>query len=134
MRSLLAPEGRVFFSVPNARALRAMLSLRIFSQHLGFDERYRAFPIHLTYFDASTLTRLLHRESYRVELMFTMGLGIDQLLQRPLSPLRSQEDSRATFHARRWRALRSLVKAAILNTGLGEALCALCQPMPTRKS
>jgi len=134
IRRLLAPEGRAFIAVPNVRSLRARLSFPILSRHLQFDERYRAFPIHLTYFDASTLTRLLDRENYLIEERFTVGMGIDQLILRPSSHSRSLKTNLPVRAPKRWRTIRAFGKAAILKTGLGDTLCVLCRPMPARKS
>ncbi len=50
LKGLLSEQGKLFIEVPNVRSLRARLSLPFISTHCGFDERYRAFPTHLSYF------------------------------------------------------------------------------------
>lgn len=80
---LLAPGGRLVVEVPNARSLRAVLSPSIATRRLGFDERYRAFPIHLSYFTPPTLRRVLARHGFEVRGMTTVGLGVDGLRSRP---------------------------------------------------
>jgi hypothetical protein len=43
-----------------------------------FDERYRAYPIHLYYFGASSLRAMLERHGARVVATESYGLGIDE--------------------------------------------------------
>jgi hypothetical protein len=52
----------------------------VFTDWLGFDERYRAFPIHLSYFTERTLLRLLEKHGFTVERITTTGLGLDRLI------------------------------------------------------
>jgi 2-polyprenyl-3-methyl-5-hydroxy-6-metoxy-1,4-benzoquinol methylase len=139
VRRLLAPGGRLFIEVPNVGSLRARLSPQAMSRRFGFDERHRAFPVHLSYFNSKTLRRLLARLGWEVERQFTNGLGIEGLISRPDSPARVREPERAADAApaaaaaprdrpRRLGFLRSAVKAAILDTGLGENLCVFARP------
>lgn len=86
LRRLLAPEGILLINVPNVGSLRARLSNPFFVEYLHFDERHRAFPIHLSYFNPRTLTRLLERNGYRVRACETYGFGIDELIAKPESP------------------------------------------------
>lgn len=75
----LTPHGLICLEVPNARSFRAMLSHPALTAWLGFDERYRAFPIHLSYFTARTLLRLLEQHGFTAERVTTVGLGLDEL-------------------------------------------------------
>jgi SAM-dependent methyltransferase len=128
LSELLAPGGHVYIEVPNAASLRAKCSMPVLSRRLGFDERYRAFPIHLVYFDASTLRRLLERENFLVERMVTVGIGLEELLLQ--CERQSTDDrlpGRVNSHSRRG-LLRRLVKTIILGAGLGENLGVICRP------
>ena len=80
LKAKLAPDGLLCFEVPNAKSLRAILSYPAFTAWLGFDERYRAFPIHLSYFTARTLLRLLEQHGFAAEQVTTVGLGLDGLI------------------------------------------------------
>lgn len=136
---VLAPGGLLFIEVPNVGSLRARLSPPLMSRRFGFDERHRAFPVHLTYFSSGTLRRLLRRFGWSVEREFTNGLGIEGLISRAEAPA-VPRDPEPRAHAsppdaaprrerpRRLRFLRSAVKAAILDTGLGENLCVFARP------
>jgi SAM-dependent methyltransferase len=131
LRRLVAPGGRVYLEVPNATSLRATLSAPLLSARLGLDERYRAFPIHLTYWTARSLRGLLARHGWRIERQTTQGLGIDELKQdryRP-DPARAA-DSRGPAGAapRPGRRFRKWVRDLFLGTGLGENLSVVCRP------
>jgi len=76
----LVLDGLIFFEVPNAKSLRAKLSPQMATAWLGFDERYRAFPIHLSYFSARAMLRLLRRHGMAAAWMTTTGLGLDRLI------------------------------------------------------
>jgi hypothetical protein len=76
---LLSRRGKIFVIVPNAASLRAHLSAPLMSRHFGFDERYRAFPIHLSYFTPITLRRILRKHGFRVDQLENFGLGLDEL-------------------------------------------------------
>jgi SAM-dependent methyltransferase len=82
MKSLLGPNGKLFIEVPNARSLRARLSFPTLSRHLGFDERYRAFPIHLWYFSPRSLSLLLRRYGIQPVSLTTRGMGLEELIFR----------------------------------------------------
>ena len=126
IRQLLAPRGMLFIEVPNVRSLRARLSMPVFSRRLGFDERHRAFPIHLAYFSSSTLTRLLRRAGWRIEELFTIGIGLEELCARSAPPGKSS--GAASQPRRRTQFLRSAIKAAIYGARLGENLCLFATP------
>ena len=82
LRALLSSKGRLFIEVPNARSLRARLSHPLLSRRFHFDERYRAYPIHLSYFSHKTLPRFLKRHGLTVDGVVTTGFGIEELLSR----------------------------------------------------
>ncbi len=75
LRGLLAREGRFHLEVPNPASLRSRLSSPWCSRHLGFDERFRAFPIRLSHFSPAALRRCLERNGFRVEWMTTRASG-----------------------------------------------------------
>jgi len=83
LKTKLTPNGLLCLEVPNAGSLRALLSPPVFTDWLGFDERYRAFPIHLSYFTSRTLLRLLEKHGVEVERATTVGLGLDRLIFQP---------------------------------------------------
>jgi SAM-dependent methyltransferase len=127
LRNLLAPDGHIYIEVPNVRSLRARLSLPILSQRFGFDERYRAFPIHLTYFGATTMRRLLSRAGFQVERISSVGMGLDELLVRPEREEAGVQPPSPRNHTRPERPLRRFLKAAFLGAGLGENLAVICR-------
>ncbi len=125
-RRLLAPDGRLFIEVMNVGSLRARLSLTALSRHLNVDQRYRAFPTQLAYYDPRTLRSLLAKERWTLDDTFTIGLGLDELVVRPAT-LRDPAAHPGAVSLgvatkpprRRWRhALRD----AFLDLGLGENL------------
>ena len=83
--NLLGPQGKLFIEVPNVRSARARLSHQIPSRKCGFDERYRAFPIHLWYFSPATLARLLRNAGLDLVLETTKGMGLEELRRRESS-------------------------------------------------
>jgi SAM-dependent methyltransferase len=130
LAGLLAPHGRIFVEVPNARSLRARLSAPALSRHAGLDERYRAFPIHLLYFSPPALRVLLERAGYEVEVLTSHGFGLDELLYKPATV----DDAYASAPlAKSWHAARATllgpvkarVKHALYSRLLGESLFAV---------
>jgi SAM-dependent methyltransferase len=144
LQPFLARAGRLLVAVPNARSLRARLSLPILSRYAGFDERFRAFPLHLVYYDAGTLARVLRRAGWTVERTFTMGLGVEELLRArgadgregaaKRAPRRPRKETGpaagAEPRARRGggRRLRRTLRDLFLRSGLGENLGAVARP------
>jgi 2-polyprenyl-3-methyl-5-hydroxy-6-metoxy-1,4-benzoquinol methylase len=122
VRTLLAAEGRLFMECPNVRSLRARLSLPVLTRHAGFDERYRAFPIHLSYFSPRTLRRLLERHGFAVARTETWGFGIEELRRAPDdAPDPAAAPRKAPARRSLPRALaRGVLRRLILDTGLGE--------------
>ena len=126
LRRLLAPGGRVLIEVPNARSLRARLSLPALSRRTGVDERYRAFPIHLFYYSAPSLRTMLERHGLDVVAHTTRGFGLDELIFDELdevqpTPTDAAPTAAPTARGPRSRA-RQLARAMFLGTGLGENL------------
>jgi SAM-dependent methyltransferase len=137
LRTLLAPGGVLLIDVPNVGSLRARLSNPFFVAHLNFDERHRAFPIHLSYFTPRTLTLLLERNGYRMRACQTYGFGMEELIARPESAdepyVRLGDESRArSDDAGVVRAAKQLAKRAIkrvfFGAGLGENLLVVAVP------
>jgi len=123
----LAPGGRLFVEVPNARSLRARLSAPALSRWAGFDERYRAFPIHLFYYSPATLRAALERAGLAVVGRATTGFGLDELFfhdEQAASgdPLHGARRRRPRAFASLRRGGRRVAGAAFLRLGLGENL------------
>lgn len=146
VRALLSKGGRLLVEVPNVRSLRARLSHPRLVEHARFDERYRAFPIHLSYFDPRTLARLLVAEGFEVETSTTRGMGLDVLLREPepgpatvtTTVPAAVGEAPAVARATRPGLLRRLLRAAgpvgrplvrrfLLERGLGENVLVLAR-------
>jgi 2-polyprenyl-3-methyl-5-hydroxy-6-metoxy-1,4-benzoquinol methylase len=132
MRRLLAADGRLYVEVPNARSLRAHLSFPLLSRHFPIDERYRAYPIHLLYYSPQTLQQQLAKAGWSVEHLFTIGLGIDELVARdtceaeqPARPTDGVIASNTALPAR--RRLRHALRDCFLDACLGENLGAVAR-------
>jgi len=119
LRELLAPEGRLFVEVPNAGSLRARMALPALSRTCGVDERYRAFPIHLMYYNERTLGMLLARAGWRVEAAFTLGLGAEEFFIRGGDGRATSATKRASLVPQPGRRLRHRLRDAFLGLGLG---------------
>jgi hypothetical protein len=100
------------------------------SSRFGFDERHRAFPIHLSYFTAASMAVLLQRAGWNVDRMFTAGLGIDELRNRP--PSRSAQSNRSwegrSTPSVATSPLRSAIKRLVHSRRWGENLCVFAKP------
>lgn len=151
-RQLLRPGGRLFLEVPNVNSLRARLAMPYFRRRFGFDERHRAFPIHLSYFSPRTLALCLQKHGFATEVVTTCGLGLDELVDRSRpSPVseessprpgleESAHDADASPSAAQNPApivhqpsasrnpVKAVVKKAILETGLGENVMVVARP------
>ena len=137
VRRVLAPEGRLFIEVPNQDSLRARLALPVLSRNMQVDERFRAYPIHLAYYSARTLERLLLKFGWKVEAHFTLGMGLDEyLVHEPDGGARSGADAAAAATPRsiapaagaRPRRFRHRIRDAYLGMGLGENLAVVARP------
>lgn len=133
LHRLLGPRGRVFIECPNVRSLRALLSHPWLSRYAGFDERYRAFPIHLSYFSPRTLREVMDKHGFDVERIETWGFGIEELLREPeadpreaavereLAPKRAREAGLITWALRAGKPFaKAVLRRLILDAGLGE--------------
>ncbi len=129
IRRLLATNGRLFIEVPNANSLRARLAFPILSSRLSIDERYRAFPSHLIYYNGRTLRRMLAKAGWIVEAAFTVGLGLDEFFIRSerTSASATLSSGHKTAQPRPGRRLRHLMRDVFLNQGLGENLAMIAR-------
>ncbi len=145
VKRVLAPEGRVFIEVPNRRSLRARLALPALSRRMRVDERFRAYPIHLAYYNVHTLTRVLANCGWTVEASLTLGMGLDEYLihdeHAGQNPVPASDDtsgqsesataaggSNTSGQASAPRRLRHRIRDAYLNMGLGENLAVIARP------
>ena len=138
VKRLLAPDGKLFIATPNATSLRCRLSPRLFSRYLNFDERYRAFPIHLSYFSIHTLPLLLKNHGFSVEAVLTHGMGLEELVQIRNSPSKAATTEISTQPRQRkdGSAAKSLIKRLFFESGLGENVMVVggleCEKQPPR--
>ena len=128
---LLAPEGRLFIEVPNAGSLRARMALPLLSRTCNVDERYRAFPIHLMYYNDRTLRRMLEKAGWAVDATFTLGMGVDEFIARndAAAPGLPPCDPASKEVPRGDRRFRRGLRDAFLKLGLGENLVAVARPL-----
>jgi SAM-dependent methyltransferase len=131
VRNLLVDGGQLFIEVPNADSLRAQLSLPILSQHMRFDERYRAYPIHLSYFNEKSLTLLMHNAGWQLDRVFTAGMGLEELITRDETVRPSSTAKPSTNGSTSGSSpIRRAVKSLLYGAGLGENLCIIARPLP----
>jgi SAM-dependent methyltransferase len=76
-------ETLVFMEVPNAKSLRARMAHPTLAKRRKVDERFRAYPIHLSYFSMGPMERLLSKHGYEIVRRYNYGVGLDELLLRP---------------------------------------------------
>jgi SAM-dependent methyltransferase len=126
VEKLLAPGGLLSIEVPNIDSLRSRLSIPFFTRCLNFDERFRAFPIHLSYFNLETITSLLRQCGWAVERTITTGLGIEEIFLRQQRGA-IQEYGRPRDRRMQWRRTKQYIKQFILGNGLGENLCVMAR-------
>jgi len=130
LKRLLAPNGRLFVEVPNSKSLRATLAHPLLIRCANFDERFRSFPIHLSYFSRATLVKLLRKCEFQVETLSTCGMGIEQLIRRKRPSISaSVETATATGHKqppdgmrRVIRRAKYIVKNVFFGLGMGDSL------------
>ncbi len=141
VRRVLAPEGRLFIEVPNQDSLRAQLALPILSSKTRVDERFRAYPIHLAYYNARTLAQVLANHGWKVDATFTVGMGLDEYLIRDAethqehgsaavaTPAPSgQQAAQTPATPPSQRKFRHRIRDAYLGHGLGENLAVVARP------
>jgi SAM-dependent methyltransferase len=127
VRPLLAKGGLLFIEVPNCRSLRARIARSALSSRFRVDERYRAFPIHLTYYSPSTLRKMMGKAGWSVVHTFTLGMGIDEFLIRVPSPAHGVADAQPRAPMR--RRLRHTLRDAFLGLGMGENVAVVARPV-----
>lgn len=128
LRTLLNQQGKLFIEVPNVHSARARLSYPLLSRKCRFDERYRAFPIHLWYFSPPTITRLLQNSGFEPVLVTTIGMGLEELIRRetpedyrPLPIAGSaQRLAGQGDHKSLLQRTKDLIKTLFYGWGLGE--------------
>jgi 2-polyprenyl-3-methyl-5-hydroxy-6-metoxy-1,4-benzoquinol methylase len=127
---LLMPGGVLFIEVPNAASLRARLAMPFLTQRYEIDERYRAYPIHLMYYSAATLTRLLQKGNWRIESLFTVGMGVDEYFVKTSARSAEPRSSKCkeAVGSRRRRRFRHRLRDRFLQSGLGENLSVVASP------
>jgi SAM-dependent methyltransferase len=132
---LLTPQGKLVIEVPNVRSARARLSYPVFSRHAGFDDRHRAFPIHLWYFTPETMRRLLRNLGFEPLLVTTVGMGLEELI------LRKEEEPSASANSPAGTAkkgqpaphsalapVKDAIKKLFLGHGFGENVISVSRP------
>lgn len=140
VRRVLAPEGRLFIEVPNQDSLRAQLALPILSRNTRVDERFRAYPIHLAYYNARTLGQVLAKHGWQVDATFTVGMGLDEYLIREHGTHQDGEPAAVAAHASGGpqeaaappvpsRRFRHRIRDAYLGQGFGENLAVVARPV-----
>jgi SAM-dependent methyltransferase len=124
---LLAPDGRIYIEVPNARSLRARLALPVLSRHFNIDQRHRAYPIHLMYYSADTLCKMIGKAGWGIAGTFTLGMGIDEFFVRSVNPSKQapypSNQQAKDIHPK--RRLRHILRDSFLTLGLGENLAVI---------
>ena len=130
LRSLLSYKGCLFVEVPNLKSLRARLATdSVRRLWADVDERYRAFPIHLMYHSKASLMTVLKHAGYHVEMLSTIGMGLDEFLFKGSSQNRKCA-SAASPHASQvklWKSIKHQLRDTFLGFGLGENLFAIAR-------
>jgi SAM-dependent methyltransferase len=121
----------LYMEAPNVRSLRARLTWPALTRHLRFDERYRAFPLHLSFFSFSTLETLLLRYGYRIIKRRNFGIGIDNCVRRDRSgkharPVSISAATRQTS-SRALETLKQNIRSAVYGLELGENLAVVAR-------
>jgi hypothetical protein len=133
VRRKLKDHGLLYVEVPNADSVRARLAnspLKPYWTHAP--ERFLAFPIHLFYFNSSSLERLLKSSGFKVIKMGTMGMGVEELFQHAPLACNSSNSSavgREQQSERKPKLLlaRKAVKQIFSSFRLGENLYAVAE-------
>jgi SAM-dependent methyltransferase len=128
LRLLLMPQGKLIVVVPNVRSARARLSLPILSRKCGFDERHRAFPIHLWYFSPATLAKLLRTAGFEPVVVTTQGMGLEELMRSELPESASAVNGRAREKSR-LRPVKDRIKSTFYGLGFGENVLVAARPI-----
>jgi SAM-dependent methyltransferase len=129
VRALKPDTGRLFIAVPNARSLRAILSPQVLSRYAGVNERYAAFPIHLSHFTARSLIQLMASYGLECTALETYAFGIDSYF-RSWDDTGSTESASSVVKQSRKSAIKQLVKSAFFGAGLGDNLLGIFRRRP----
>jgi 2-polyprenyl-3-methyl-5-hydroxy-6-metoxy-1,4-benzoquinol methylase len=126
-RILKRDTGRLFIAVPNARSLRAFLSPPMMTRLIGAEERYQAFPIHLSHFSRKSLKHLLARHGFECVAVDTYSFGIDAYFRdSPAPPAASVETTAVKAAPANGSGLKQgvkrVIRGAFMGAGLGENL------------
>jgi len=134
LKNHLADDGVLYIEVPNARSLRARMSLPFITQNFAVDERFRAFPIHLIYYHTAGLKAMLMNAGWTIESVLTLGMGVDEYFLRDQKhknrgngtpDQNKREDigkSNPSKSLSNSKPLRHKVRDLFLKVGLGENL------------
>lgn len=128
-RALKPDTGRLFVAVPNARSLRAILSPGWLSQHAGVNERYCAFPIHLSHFSRHSLKQLLANYGLECVALETYAFGIDSYF-RSWDDIGSSMPGSTAIKRRKSSEIKRLVKSVFFGAGWGENLLGVFRRPP----
>ncbi|HEY7784608.1 MAG TPA: class I SAM-dependent methyltransferase [Pyrinomonadaceae bacterium] len=133
----LRPEGVFLVEVPNADSLRARLATSFLRPLWTTNvERYLAFPIHLLYFNAHSLRKLLEQVGFKVLTLGTIGMGVEELRSRPAPSLADKTEQVANTEqpqneksnsARIPSGAKQAIKKLTSTLLLGEQLIAVCR-------
>jgi len=77
LREIMPRGGRFVVVVPNVRSLRARAGAWMPVEKYPNAQRHTAFPIHLIYYTAKHLQRLVERCGFQVESRGAYGLGLE---------------------------------------------------------
>jgi hypothetical protein len=123
--------------VPNADSLRARLATSFLRPLWTTNvERYLAFPIHLLYFNAHSLRKLLEQVGFKVLTLGTIGMGVEELRSRPAPSLADKTEQVANTEqpqneksnsARIPSGAKQAIKKLTSTLLLGEQLIAVCR-------
>ncbi len=123
---VLAPGGLLMIEVPNVRSLRSLIAGTSVGRRLFPEaQRFQAYPIHLSYFAAHQLNRLVGQLGYRRVESRTSGMGIEELVSSSRATAPGCSSSTAVRTPPRQKAsgvIRQSVKALMSRARLGEHL------------
>ena len=125
-RILKRDTGRLFIAVPNARSLRAFLSPPMMTRLVDAEERYQAFPIHLSYFSRKSLPRLLGRHGFECVAVDTYSFGVDAYFREssspPAAPVERTAEQSPPGQSGLKTGVKRVIKGVFMGAGLGENL------------
>ncbi len=119
--------GRLFIAVPNAESLRARLSPPWMTKYAGANERYHAFPIHLSHFTRHSLIALLKRYGFEEITTETYGFGLDSYFraaddEKPGEQEKAATQNEGSIPPQKCGALKQWIQQTFMSLGLGENL------------